>query len=528
MKPTHAVSTLAAVVLLAVAPSAALAAQPVGARYTPAAADTTRPRHCPAPAKRPAKCTTQPSTVAPPTPPVSVTQTSSDLRQALSPRPALRFSARPPAAGVPIILVDDRVAYQRFTGVGGALTDSSAWLVWDELAPSQRAALFSALFSTRGAHLSFMRVPMGASDYSATGVPYTYDDQPAGQTDPTLSGFSVAHDQAYILPALRAARALNPSMYAEALPWSPPGWMKTNDALDNTHGAGALNPADYPALAQYFVRFLTAYAAQGVPIDAITPQNEPAVPTLYPGMAWNQAQEAAFITNNLRPALAAAHLTPDVFAWDLSWGPLSAGTDPSLAQAASGQTSGVAWHCYFGSPTVMVGVHAQAPGSRQIVDECSTGSGDLWATSELLISTLRNWASAVAVWNLALDPQGGPVQLPNSGCGGCTGLVTVDEQTGAYTLTKDFYQLAQLSHFVQPGAVRVSSQHFVGYQLDSNYQTTVTTSLDDVAFRNPDGSMALMAYNNNPSNPITFAVSWHGASVTYTIPPGATTTLAWR
>jgi len=457
-----------------------------------------------------------------------VTQTSSDLGQALSPQRALRFSIRPPAPGILVIHVNDGVGYQRFTGVGGAMTDSSAWLIWDELTPSQRGALLSSLFSAQGAHLSFLRIPIGASDYSATGVPYTYDDQPAGQTDPTLSGFSVAHDATYILPALRAAEALNPQLYTEALPWSPPAWMKTNDALANANDTGGLNPAADPALAQYFVRFLQAYAAAGVHIDAIVPQNEPAVPTLYPGMTWSQAQEAAFITNNLRPALAAGHLTPDVFSWDRSWGPLTASADPSVAQAASGQTTGVAWHCYYGSPTVMVGVHAQAPSSQQIVDECSTGSKDTWATSELLISTLRNWANAVNLWNLALDPQGGPVQSPNSACAGCTGLATVNEQTGTYTLTKDFYELAQLSRFVQPGAVRVGSEHFVRYELNSQYQTTVTLGLDDVAFRNPDGSMALMVYNNNPTYPITFGVSWHGSSVTYTVPPGATTTLAWR
>jgi glucosylceramidase len=191
--------------------------------------------------------------------------------------------------------------------------------------------------------------------------------------------------------------------------------------------------------------------------------------------------------------------------------------------------SGLAWHCYFGSPDYMSGAHAAAPNSQQIVDECSTGSYDTWTTSELLISSLRNWANAVSLWNVALDPQGGPVQPPDSGCGGCTGVVTVDPQTGNWRASKDYYELAQLSHFVSPGAIRIATPTFVAYGLGmvNDYQTVISPGLDDVAFRNPDGSKVLLAYNNSPA-PITFAVGWHGSYTTDTIPAGATTTLTWR
>ena len=157
-----------------------------------------------------------------PTSVVSVTQTSADLSQALAGQPRLRFApvAAPPAT-IPVVNVNDEARYQTFTGVGGAMTDSSAWLMWDELSPPQRTQLFHALFSPSAADLGFLRVPMGASDFSATGRPYTYDDQPAGQADPSLAGFSVAHDDGYIVPALRAARALNSHLYLEAVPWSP-------------------------------------------------------------------------------------------------------------------------------------------------------------------------------------------------------------------------------------------------------------------------------------------------------------------
>jgi glucosylceramidase len=458
------------------------------------------------------------------------TQTSADLSQALAPQAALQFAPAAVPPGVPTIHVNDAITYQRFTGVGAAMTDSSAWLIWNELGADQRSSLLNALFSASGAHLSFLRVPIGASDYTVgtpgtltAGVPYSYDDN-GGQPDPSLANFSVAHDQAYILPALRAAESLNPSLYTEAVPWSPPGWMKSNDALDDTDHTGSLLPQYYPTLAQYLVRFLQAYQASGVRISAITPQNEPDVPTQYPGMDLTEAQEAQFIASDLRPALAQAGLAPDIFAWDLSWGPLTAQSDPSVQQAASGLVTGEAWHCYFGNPADMTGVYDAAPNSTQIVDECSTGSGDTWPTAELEIAALRNYASAVA---LALDPNGQPVQPPDSGCGGCTGVVTVNEQTGTYTLSKDYYQLAQLSHFVAPGAVRIASENFVSYSTNSNYQEVTSPGLDDVAFRNPDGSEALLAYNT-ASGPITFAVAWHGEALTDTLNPGATVTLSWR
>jgi glucosylceramidase len=471
----------------------------------------------------------------PRSPRVSVIQTSSDLAQALVSLPGLRFAPGAPTAGVPVIRVNDTVRYQQFTGAGAALTDSSAWLIGDELSPPARAGLLRALFGPSGIGLNFLRVPIGASDYTATGVPYTYDDVAAGASDPSLAGFSIAHDSSYILPTLQAIRALDPGLYLEAVPWSPPAWMKANAALTNMGFGGALLPSAYGPLAQYLVRFLQAYAGAGVPVTAIAPQNEPTV-AATPGLELSEQQEAAFVTQDLRPALAAAGLSASVFGWDLSWGPLGA-ADPLIAAAGPatprvpGQPepalTGLAWHCYFGSPSVMSRAHYEAPAMQQIVDECSPGPGTVLPTSELLIASLRNWAGAVALWNLALDPAGGPVESPNIGCPGCTGVVTVTESTGTYTFSRDFYELGQLSRFVLPGAVRISSPHFVTYGVGPGDKPVVSPGLDDVAFENPDGTRVLLAYDDATA-PVTFAVAWRGSSFTATIPAGATTTFVWR
>jgi glucosylceramidase len=462
----------------------------------------------------------------PPRSRVLVTQTSADLSQAMRSLPPRRFSPTVRIArGVRVIDVDDTLRYQRFIGAGGGMTDSSAWLIWTQLAPAQRSRLMRLLFAVSGAHLSFLRVPIGASDYTADGVPYSYDDEPVGQTDPRLTDFSVAHDQPYILPALRFAQYLNPTLYLEGVPWSAPGWMKANDALDDHDHAGTLLPRDDAVFGRYLAAFVRAYRNQGVRVKGLAVQDEPNEPNPYPGMQLTLPQEADLVARDIRPALRSAGLAVNVFGWDLSWGPPNA-VGPLIDEARNGTLTGLAWHCYAGTPQFMSSAHRVAPRALQIVDECSSGSADAFATSELLISATRNWANAVALWNLALLPQGGPAQALGYGCEACTGVVSVDPQTGQYALSRDYYELAQFSRFIPPGAVRVSSPHFVSYGL-RDYKTVVSSGLDDVAFLDPDGTRVLFAYNTGPTA-VSFAVRWDRSAFTYRIPPHATTTLRWR
>ena len=267
-------------------------------------------------------------------PSASIVQTTSRLSQALSPLGSFKFTPKAPA-GTPVLTVNNGQAYQGFKGIGAAMTDTSAWLLGTQLAPATRTSAMNALFGSSGIHLSFLRLPIGASDFTATGVPYTYDDLPAGQSDPTLNDFSIGHDLAYIIPSLQQARALNPQLTISANPWSPPAWMKANDSLNNLAFAGTLLPSAYPELAQYFVKFEQAYAAHGITINQIVPQNEPYINSAYPGMQLPAANEANFIANYLRPALTAAKLSTQIYGWDLSWGPTT-GQNPLGAGAGAG------------------------------------------------------------------------------------------------------------------------------------------------------------------------------------------------
>jgi glucosylceramidase len=379
------------------------------------------------------------------------------------------------------------------------------------------------LFSPRGLHLNFMRVPIGASDFTVTGVPYSYDDLPPGRTDPQLQHFSIRHDRPYIIPALREMRAVNPSVEILASLWSPPPWMKANDAFDNLYGAGWLLPRNDAALANYFVRFLRAYRQAGVPIDAVTAQNEPLSGTAYPGSDLPAFPEGSLIFSHLQPALNRAGLRTKIYGVD---GGNNLGYAWSLLSTAARRVlSGIAWHCYGGMGAAS-SLHQAYPYLDQIVSECSPGIIP-YSGAEAAISATRNWASAVALWNLALDPAHGPVQAPNSGCGGCTGVVTVSEQTHRAYLGANYYQLGQLSKYVQPGAVRIASDRFAADFRTLTGGYGVTPGLDDVAFLNPDASKVLVATNTSPAR-IRFAVAWHGLAIRYALAPGATVTFTWK
>ena len=343
--------------VLAAAPALACALAPVAALLL-----------WPAPAAALAPATA----LAPPS--VKVVQTTANLAQALTRLPDLPFGG-PPPAGVPVIHVNDRISYQRVAGFGAAMTDTSAWLIHDELGSTDAAALMGAMFGPGGIHLNFIRVPMGASDFTAMRQPYTYDDVPTGQKDPDLKRFSIAHDDAYILPVLRQALALNPHTTILASPWSAPAWMKRNHSLDNYREDGSLLRSAYPALAKYFVKFIQAYTRSGIPITAVTPQNEPGHLTSYPGMRMSEPAEDNWVVNYLVPALASAHLGTEIYGYDYGW---SSGSMPFakalISSSAASALTGLATHCYFGSPTAMDTLHSWLRGWTRSCPNALLGS----------------------------------------------------------------------------------------------------------------------------------------------------------
>ena len=436
------------------------------------------------------------------------------------------------------ITVDPIRGYQTMEGFGASITDSSAHVLYG-LQGKARDAAMSDLFSpTQGDGLSFLRQPMGASDFVAGGF-YTYNDLAPGRTDYGMRHFSVAHDQPQILPLLRQALRLNPAIKVIATPWSPPAWMKTNQSLIG--GRLIDEPRVYDAYARYFVDYVQAYQHAGVPIYAVTVQNEPQNrnPSGYPGMDLPVAQEAKLI-NALGPALRAAGLDTKILGYDHNWsehpGDIAStppGEIPETEYAADLLTSsagrwlaGTAFHCYSGDQTRQTALHEAFPDKGVWFTECSGSHGATdppaqvfsdtlkWHARNLVLGVTRNWGKTVVNWNLALDPSGGP---HNGGCGTCTGMITVGPgQT--VTRNAEYYTLGHLARFVKPGAVRIASTSFG--------TTGWNGQIMDVAFRNPDGSTALVVHNENDA-PRTFAVAQGESSFDYTLPGGALATFTW-
>lgn len=477
-----------------------------------------------------------PARTTAPRPPIAVYLTTADLSSRLARQPNLRFApagrSQPRLASSVQIAVDDTKTYQRIDGFGAAMTDTAAWLLDTQLAPSVRFTVMHDLFDPAyGIGLTMVRIPIGASDFTRDGVPYSYDDSPSDTPDPALDGFSIAHDMSYTIPLLRDALSINPALKLIAAPWVLPSWMKTR--LTTPFG-GAINPADYAPLAAYFVKFLQAYQAQDLPIYAVTPQNEPGQDPGYPGTIFPAGQETAFIGGYLGPALAGAGLTTRILAYDSFWNTgLTTPDYPFLVLGdprAGPYVAGTAWHCYSGDPGVMARMHAAYPTKDNYVTECSSGfaPGDV---SELIIASLRNWANGVLLWNLALDQYGGPPPQGTTGCPNCIAPVTVYTDTANVSLTNDYYQIGQASRFIHPGADRIASTSpMSGY--DGNGSGCASgmsygvQTVDDVAARNPDGSIVLLAYNAGRL-PQTLVVHWRGQSISYGLAPCATATFVW-
>ncbi|MGW3993823.1 ricin-type beta-trefoil lectin domain protein [Amycolatopsis sp. NPDC004772] len=424
------------------------------------------------------------------------------------------FAAGTGSGGV-TINVNENTTYQQFEGGGASFTDTAAWLMNSSGALSQatRDDTMRKLFDpNNGIGLSFIRNPLGASDLAR--YSYTFDDMPAGQTDPNLTHFSIAHDQADVLPLTKQAKQLNPQAKVMASPWSAPPWMKDNDS----YLLGWVESQYYPAYAQYFVKYLQAYRAAGVPIDYVSMQNEPTCCASYPSTNWNGAGLAYFAKNNLLPALQNAGLSTKVLALDWNWDTYASYGAPTLDDAAirnHPNFGGVAWHGYGGDIAQQTTTHNQYPNVNAYSTEHSGGT---WISNQQaedmnnIVDYTRNWSKSVTKWSLAVDQNMGP---HNGGCGTCTGLITVhngDSRSGQVDYTVEYYTMGHLTKFVKPGA----------YRIDSNDSSAVR----NVAWKNPDGSKALVAYNSGTGNQ-SVRVNWGNSSFTYTLPGRTSATFTW-
>lgn len=400
--------------------------------------------------------------------------------------------------------------FQEIDGFGASFTDSAAYLIDQVLSDADKHRVMTALFDREeGIGLSVIRNPMGASDYART--IYSYDDQPVGQVDPELRGFSIDHDRESILPLTKWATEINPTARIFASPWSPPGWMKTSESMKG----GKLKEEYYEAYANYFVKYIQAYGAEGLTISAITPQNEALfMPLHYPSMEFLAHEEGRFIKDYLKPAFVRHGLTTKILAYDHNWDRIDYAFD--ILDEAGQSVDGIAWHWYGGRPISQSRVQEAFP---EIETHFTEGSGGEWipafepAFSNVMrtgIEITRHYSKSFVLWNMALDEQNGPT-VPGFGKSTCRGLVTINQVTKELTYTLDYYGLAHFSKFVKAGARRIAS--------------TANQFVKNVAFLNTDGTIVSVVFNDSQKSE-TFTLEIDGKALnTLDIPAKSAMTL---
>jgi glucosylceramidase len=449
--------------------------------------------------------------------PVQLWITTSDdagIVKGLEQQPDLAFGADSNTAEA-VIDLDDTKQFQAMIGGGASLTDGAAWLINEKLSPVQRDEVMRRLFDPReGIGLSFLRNPMGSSDLTRKW--YTYDDDASDKADPSLPHFSIDHDRADVLPLTKWARRLNPDLTLMMNPWSPPAWMKSSGSLV----AGGVLPEYYAHDVNYFVKTIQAYEAEGVHIDYVTMNNEPTccIDINYPSVRTVTSDDMiAMLKNYWFPAFQANHLTTKILLLDFNWGNADL-LEPLLQDPAirnSPFVGGVAWHGYGGDVSVQSTFHDRY-GLDAFLTERSgftIGSRQQKMDFRLMVGEFRNWGKSLVLWPVATDENFGPHV---GGCDRCTGLVmihTSDAYAGRVDYGIQYYTMGHFTKFVRKGAYRIDS--------------TASADILNVAFKNPDGSIVLIAYNDT-DKPQSFRVRWRSQSFDYTLPVNTSVTFRWQ
>ena len=405
--------------------------------------------------------------------------------------------------GGSIVNIDSNVKYQSMDGFGASMTGSSAYLM-NKLSKTRKESLLNSLFSSSGIRLSFVRHSIGSSDFSLGN--YTYHDP--GKT------FSIFKDRSAVIPMLKAALAKNKRLKIMGTPWTAPAWMKDNGSMFE----GELKDDHLDDFALYLVRYLKAFKNDGLPIYAITMQNEPLhVTSSYPSMKMYWPQQSNLLRYHLGPLMAEEKVnSTKVLLYDHNWD--DTGYAKSILDISDSKkyAAGTAFHGYAGSVGAQTTLRNYHKDRGIWFTELSGGD---WSTNfgnnldyyakNILIGSIRNWSKSVLFWNLALDENDGP---QNGGCSNCRGVVTI-KKDGSFTKEIEYYALGHLSKFVAPGAKRIKSD---------NRGDIIT-----VAFRNPDGKLTLVAYNKSTSSK-TFKARTGTKEFKYTMPGRSLVTFKWK
>lgn len=438
-----------------------------------------------------------------------------------------RFAAQtlgaPRPAGQPMetetaVFVDTRQRYQEVFGFGGAVTDAVAE-VYAKLTPSAQQAYLKAYFDPReGLGYNVLRTTIHSSDFSSGSYTYVKDG------DRSLASFSIEHDMRHRVPLLRAslaaAKSQGTAMRVFASPWSAPAWMKSNN---NMLQGGSLLPENRDLWANYIVRFVQAYEKAGIPLWGLSVQNEPMAKQRWESMIYSAEDETRFLGDHLGLALARAGMKDKkIIVWDHNRDLLPQRAAHILSDPkARPYVWGIGFHWYEtwakGQPMHrnVAAVHAAYPDVPLLMTEATVEKFDParlqdWANGERygseIMADLNAGAAGWIDWNMLLDSRGGPNHVGNY----CFALLHASDD-GQLVFTPSYAYMGHFTRYIKPGARRVGA-------------STSRSTLDTVAFRNPDGKLAIVVMNRTDAAQ-RYRLQVDGAEVAVDIPARAIQTV---
>ncbi len=364
------------------------------------------------------------------------------------------------------------VEKQEILGFGGAFTESSAY-TYAQLDAAGKQAAMERLFGKTGLRYNFCRICIGSSDFSVD----QYDYLTPGEK--SIDSFSIERDRRYVIPMIHdaqaAARAAGEEIVFFASPWSPPAFMK--DTGSRIKG-GRLLPEYREMYAEYFVKFIKAYAAEGIRISAVTPQNETLAPSPWDSCLVSPEEEAALI-RALSAAFAAHGLDVKILAWDHNKGRLYHRME-EIYREVPDLVAGAAFHWYSGQHFEELAlIREQYPDKLLIASEFCNGLGrkifDSYGSE--LVGNFTHGVQAECEWNLMLGTAGEPYHDREFGCS-----APIHSDGKDLTLRRSYFEMYLFSHFVRRGAKSLAISSF-------------RRGLDAAAFRNPDGRLVVVVRN---------------------------------
>lgn len=344
-------------------------------------------------------------------------------------------------------LVPSAKTFCGFMGFGVAITPSSCYEL-SHMDATERHSLLEKIYSKEGLNLSVARLCVGSSDYSPE--LYSYDDVPF---DTELKYFSIARDEAYVLPIIKEILAIRPDLYIYASPWTPPAWMKTGGSLCG----GYMRDEFVDCYADYVIKYVKAYGEQGITISGITPQNESNTQSKsrMTACVWHPETEAKFIVS-LRNKANALSLPLDIWMYDHNFNDTervlwSLENCKGLREAVDG----VAFHFYEGTIEETLTIAEKYPELSLHFTEGGPRLDCKYATDWtkwglMSIKTMNSGYRSMTGWNLMLDELGGPNIGPYMGF--CGGLVTRDHRDGSISYSGMYKAYEHIAPYVTPNS----------------------------------------------------------------------------